>query len=198
MAESLSKPALVTTSETIHKRVADSKRRVCEVAARQFNTAGYDAVSIESIATEAGIARSTFYRFFQCKEDVVRHMVVPVFHDALKHLKTLDLNKPEDIVNGIADCYLSVWEEQREALIFSMNFGMQFFSVVRDEHNAFADIVLKLMTTLGEARLLRHDDPNLAAVMLAQTAVRILQVCERHAQFKNIYRSTLRGMLLKW
>jgi AcrR family transcriptional regulator len=87
MAEPLSKPALVTTSETIHKRVADSKRRVCEVAARQFNATGYDAVSIESIATEAGIARSTFYRFFQCKEDVVRHMVVPVFHDALNYLE---------------------------------------------------------------------------------------------------------------
>ena len=198
MTELLSKPALVTTSETIHKRVADSKQRVCEVAARQFNAAGYDAVSIESIATEAGIARSTFYRFFQCKEDVVRHLVVPVFRDALHYLEALDLDKPEDIVNGIADCYLSIWEGQREALIFSMNFGVQFFSAVQDEHNAFADIVLKLMTTLGEARMLRHDDPSLAAVMLAQTAVRILQVCERHAQFENVYRSTLRGMLLKW
>jgi AcrR family transcriptional regulator len=198
LSDPSTKPALVTTSETIHKRVADNKRRVCEVAARQFNTNSYDAASIESIATEAGIARSTFYRFFSDKEDVVKEMINPVFYQARTQLEALDPEKPEEIVNGIADCYLAVWKDQRDALLFSVNIGMMLFPLVQDAHNAYADVVLQLMKRVHEARLLRHDDPSLAAVMVAQTAVRILQVCERHPQFENVFRSTLRGMLLKW
>jgi AcrR family transcriptional regulator len=198
MAQTQPKPPPATTSETIHKRIADNKRRVCEVAAQQFNSNSYEAASIDSIATEAGIARSTFYRFFQDKEDVARQLVVPVFDEARDRLEALDLEKPDEIVNGIADCFLAVWKHQRDALVFSGNVGMVLFPLVQDAHDAYAGVVLRLMTTLNEARLLRHDDPNLAAVMLAQTAVRVLQVCERHAQFENVFRSTLRGMLLKW
>ena len=198
MAQSNTKPTLITTSETIHKRVADNKRLVCEIAARQFNSNSYDAASIESIATEAGIARSTFYRFFSDKEEVVKETINPVFDQARMQLEALDPERPEEIINGIANCYLAIWREQRDALLFSTNIGMALFPLVQDAHNAYADVVLQLMTHVHEARLLRHDDPNLAAVMVAQTAVRILQVCERHPQFENVFRSTLRGMLLKW
>ena len=55
-----------------------------------------------------------------------------------------------------------------------------------------------LMERVNEARLLRNDDAQLAALTVAQTAVRILQVCESHPQFENVFRSTLRGMTLKW
>jgi len=198
LGEANPKPTLVTTSPTIQKRVEDNKRRVCEVAARQFNTNSYDAASIESIATEAGIARSTFYRFFSDKEEVVKETINPVFEQARAKLEALDPEKPEDIINGIADCYIEIWQEQRDALLFSVNIGMALFPLVQDAHNAYADVVLQLMSRVHEARLLRHDDASLAAVMVAQTAVRILQVCERHPQFENVFRSTLRGMLLKW
>lgn len=192
------KPAAVSTSETIRRRVAGSKQRVCEVAARQFNSNSYDAASIESIATEAGIARSTFYRFFLDKEDVVRQMVNPVFEQARERLEQIDPDKPEEIVNGIAECYVEVWRDRRDALIFSASVGMSLFPLVQPAHDACAQVVFDLMQRVHEARLLRHDDPNLAAATVAQTLVRILQVCERHPQFENVFRSTLRGMLLKW
>lgn len=189
---------LVTSSETIHRRVVNNKRCVCEVAARQFFRNGYDATSIESIAAEAGIARSTFYRFFKDKEDLVRQTVVPVFEQARANLEALDPDQPETLINGIADCYLEVWRDQREALIFSANAGIALFSLVQDAHDAFAAVVLMLMERVNEARLLRNDDAQLAALTVAQTAVRILQVCESHPQFENVFRSTLRGMTLKW
>ncbi len=183
---------------TVSERVANNKKRVREVAARQFNSASYEAASIESIATEAGIARSTFYRFFQDKEDLVKQMVNPVFIQACEILEQVEPDKPENIVNAMADCYLQLWQDQREALLFSVNIGMPLFPLIQDSHNAYAEIVLKLMRRVHDARMLRHDDPALAAVMMAQTAVRILQVCERDANFENIFRSTLRGMILKW
>jgi AcrR family transcriptional regulator len=192
------KPTLVTTSESIHRRVADSKRRVCEVAARHFNSYGYDATTIESITNEAGIARSTFYRFFQDKEDIIRQMVNPVFHQARVRLEQVDLDKPEDIVNEIADCYLEIWHDQRDALIFSINIGMALFPLVQPAHDAYAEVIQRLMQRVDEARMLRNDDARLATMMTARMTIHCLQICERHENFENVFRNTLRGMLLKW
>lgn len=191
-------PELVTTSEVIHKRVADSKHRVCEVAARLFNSKNIDAVSIEAIVLEAGIARSTFYRFFDDKEDLLKKIIVPVFEQARRHLEALDPDKPENIVNGIADSYLKVWRDQPDALILTSGIGTKLFELVQTEHDKYADVIVRLMNNLDEAKLLRNDEPRLSAVILAQTAVRILQSCASHPQFENIYRNMLRGLLLKW
>ena len=192
------KPRLVTTSKAIHRRVADSKRCVCQVAARQFNSSGYHAASIESIATEAGIARSTFYRFFRDKEDLLKQVVNPVFSQAREQLEALDLDKPEEIINGIANSHLEIWREQRDALIFSADIGLTLFPLVQPAHDAYANIICKLMRCVHEARMLRNDDPDLAAMMIARTTVRILQICEQHESFENVFHNTLRGMLLKW
>ena len=54
------------------------------------------------------------------------------------------------------------------------------------------------MTKVNDARLLRNDDAPLAALMIAQTSVRILQVSQKHPEFENVFRNTLRGMTLKW
>jgi len=191
-------PELVTTSEIIHKRVADTKHRVCEVAARLFNSKNIDAVSVEAIVMEAGIARSTFYRFFDDKEDLLKKIIVPVFEQARQHLEALDPDSPEEIVNGIADSYLAVWRDQPDALVLTSGIGVKLFELVQTEHNEYADTIVRLMHTLNNARLLRNDEPRLSAVLLAQTAVRILQACTTHPQFENIYRNTLRGLLLKW
>lgn len=198
MATQHLKPALVTTSETIHRRVAGNKRRVCDVAARQFNINGYGATTIDAITTEAGIARSTFYRFFEDKEDVVRQTVIPVFLQAHRRLAAVDLDNPAEIINEIADCYLEIWQDRREALIFSANIGKALFPLVQPAHDAYASIIQTLMQKVHEAKLLRNDDPMLAALMVAQITVRCLQICERHPHFENIFRNTLRGLLLKW
>ncbi len=198
MSTSAINPELVTTSEVIHKRVADTKHRVCEVAARLFNSKNVDAVSVETIVMEAGIARSTFYRFFDDKEDLLKKIIVPVFEQARQHLEALDPNKPEDIVIGIADSYLAVWRDQPDALVLTSGIGAKLFELVQAEHDEYADTIVCLMHTLNAAKLLRNDEPRLSAVLLAQTAVRILQACASHAQFENIYRNTLRGLLLKW
>ena len=198
MSEAQTVIPLVTNSEAIHRRVVQSKRRVCEVAAGQFVKNGYAATSIESIVAEAGLSRSTFYRFFKDKEDLVHQTLAPVFEQACASLAKIDPDRPETIVNGIADCYLEIWRDRRDALIFSANLGMALFPLIQDEHDAFANVVLSLMEKLNEARLLRNDDAPLAAIMVAQTAVRILRVCVRHPHYENVFHSTLRGMLLKW
>ncbi len=190
--------AIVNPSEKINKRVAETRRRICQVAASRFDEDGYAGASVESIVLEAGVVRSTFYRMFQDKEDLLRQIIVPVFDHTKECLSRLDRDKPETIVNGIADSYLSAWEIHREALLLTSNIGRTIFPIVQDAHDTNAKIIIELMERLNEARMLRNDDAQLSALILAQTATRILKSSETHPQFANVFRSTLRGLLLKW
>lgn len=185
-------------SPVIRRRVAGTRARVCEVAARQFNEESYAAVSVDAIVAAAGIARSSFYRFFRDKEELLRQIVDPVFELAVAELDRISVEQPETIVNGIARSYLQVWATHRDGLVLSMKLGATLFPLVQKSHDRYVARILVLMEHLHESRMLRHDNPRMAARLLALTAVPVLQVCEKHPQFENVFCSTLRGLLLKW
>lgn len=195
MTSSSSIPAV---SPLVRRRVADTRARVCEVAAGKFNEESYAAVSVDAIVAAAGIARSSFYRFFRDKEDLLCQIIDPVFELAVLELDCVSPDQPESIVNGIAKSYLQLWDKHRNGLVLSMKIGTTLFPLVQKSHDRYVAAILVLMERLHEARMLRHDDPRMAARLLALTAVPVLQVCEKHPQFANVFCSTLRGLLLKW
>ncbi|MFJ6013750.1 TetR family transcriptional regulator [Streptomyces sp. NPDC092952] len=59
-----------------HPTIADRKRQmvreeISAVAMRLFLEQGFDQVPVERIAAESGLSRTTFFRYFPTKEDVV-------------------------------------------------------------------------------------------------------------------------------
>ncbi|WP_067845581.1 TetR family transcriptional regulator [Nocardia lijiangensis] len=59
-----------------HPTIADRKRQlvreeISAVAMRLFLEHGFDQVPVEQITAEAGLSRTTFFRYFPTKEDVV-------------------------------------------------------------------------------------------------------------------------------
>ncbi|MFJ4210862.1 TetR/AcrR family transcriptional regulator [Paenarthrobacter sp. NPDC089675] len=52
-------------------QMADFRSEVAGAALELFTTSGYDATSVDDIAQAAGISRSTFFRQFGGKEDVI-------------------------------------------------------------------------------------------------------------------------------
>ncbi|MER5741841.1 TetR family transcriptional regulator [Streptomyces sp. NPDC002225] len=59
-----------------HSTIADRKRQmvreeISAVAMRLFLEQGFDQVPVERIAAESGLSRTTFFRYFPTKEDVV-------------------------------------------------------------------------------------------------------------------------------
>ncbi|TFD28249.1 TetR/AcrR family transcriptional regulator [Cryobacterium cryoconiti] len=60
------RPVDATRPQTALSRVA-----VADIAVRLFDQQGYDATSTVDIAEAAGISRSTFFRQFRAKEDVI-------------------------------------------------------------------------------------------------------------------------------
>jgi AcrR family transcriptional regulator len=55
-----------------------ARREVAEVATALFADQGFDAVSVDQVAEAAGLSRSTVFRYFPVKEDLVM-----VWHDEL-------------------------------------------------------------------------------------------------------------------
>ena len=50
------------------------QNQIAGAAVRCFRASGYDSVSVNDICVEAGIARSSFYRMFSSKKDVVAYL----------------------------------------------------------------------------------------------------------------------------
>ena len=63
--------AQVTGLAAFHRqRKADSRERLLAAAVEQFGRSGYSPVSVEDIASAAGVSRMTFYRHFRGKADL--------------------------------------------------------------------------------------------------------------------------------
>lgn len=57
-------------------RKGETRRRIVDMASRQFRAGGVDGVGIASLMAEAGLTNGGFYAHFASKEDLVREAVV--------------------------------------------------------------------------------------------------------------------------
>ncbi len=58
-------------SELQMRKQSEARTRIVEVANRLFADRGYDAVSVTDIAAAAGVGRTSFFRYFGDKQEVV-------------------------------------------------------------------------------------------------------------------------------
>ena len=56
------------------KKAERTKAKLLESAKRLISAHGFDHVSVEDITKDSGVAKGTFYHYFECKEDVVREL----------------------------------------------------------------------------------------------------------------------------
>lgn len=69
------------------------KVAIMEVATRLFATHGFDATSINKIATEAGVSKGLLYNYFQNKDALVREIALDGLNQIMQAID-LDLSKP--------------------------------------------------------------------------------------------------------
>lgn len=62
------------------------RAEVSAVAFRLFTEQGFDRTTVDQIATEAGLSRATFFRYFRTKEDVVLGDLEDLGHDIARRL----------------------------------------------------------------------------------------------------------------
>ncbi len=189
-------PASESVNAKIRTRQDGTRARILGESAALFVAHGYENVSVEQILAAAGIARSSFYRFFASREDVLANIIRPVFVDGLAHLESIDARDARGVLHGIFDAYLALWAASPDALRLSTRTGGVHFELFRDLHMPFRDKITALLRFIEPGGALLNGSADYTARLIARTAVPVLEVYHRDPRFAGLFRSTMSGFLL--
>ena len=87
------------------KKGEKRKNELLQIAYRQFLSKGYDNTSVDDIIAEAGIAKGTYYYYFESKEQTLEEvigMMISEETEAAKKVLASDIPVPQKIVGIIA------------------------------------------------------------------------------------------------
>ena len=91
---------------------SELRGRITEAAVRCFRAKGYDEISVNDICRETGIARSTFYRVFSNKKDVIRYLFEHTDANSIVSIEELLAARNDfDRMWIIGDRYISLCKE---------------------------------------------------------------------------------------
>lgn len=68
----------------------ETRKKLLEAGEKLINERGFDAVSVEDITNECGVAKGTFYTYFKRKEDIVQELSFREFGEIAEHTKNLN------------------------------------------------------------------------------------------------------------
>lgn len=143
---------------------AEKREHLIQVATELFNRCGYHASGIDRVIAEAGIAKTTLYRHFPSKED----LIVAV-------LKRIDAQYREDMRKGVdartrdaKEKLLATFDVLEDWFRSKMFYGCPFMSAASEYNvrnsSVFQEVVLhkRLMIAYFEelARAAGLDDPG--------------------------------------
>lgn len=118
-------------------RVIKTKRGLREAFIRLILKKGYDAISIQDIATEAEAARVTFYRHYKDKEELLVDCLNVIYVELAKRLKKLS---KEDIQYGYSPMLVFYEHIQEEETLYKILFSSRGTQVVIEHiRKLFAD-----------------------------------------------------------
>ncbi|WP_109478679.1 TetR/AcrR family transcriptional regulator [Paraburkholderia sp. C35] len=87
---------------------ADTRRRIVEVAAREFRTNGIQATGLADLMSEAGLSHGGFYRHFESKDQLVAEACEAGLNEIIGRLEAAaDGCEGNDGFKAIVDAYVS-------------------------------------------------------------------------------------------
>jgi len=150
----------------------DRSKRILEIARKRFQTQGYDAVTIDSIAAEASLSAVTVYNYYGSKPGLLLALVKESDVRLIAQLQSLIDDLPDDIRDAVARfghimrChalkYLTkpTWRQVLAASIIdgNANFGRTYV--------ALDEVLIRLMSELAaiyqtRGSLISTIDPNI-------------------------------------
>jgi AcrR family transcriptional regulator len=189
-------PATDSSSPKIRSRQDGTRSRILAESAALFVAHGYENVSVEQIILAAGIARSSFYRFFANREEVLAAIIRPVFEAGLAQLDAITARDARGVLSGIFDAYLALWAASPDALRLSTRTGGIYFELFRDLHTPFRERITALLRLVEPSGQLLNKSADYTARLIARTAVPVMEIYQRDSRFALLFRSTMSGLLL--
>lgn len=110
------------------KRHKDARSKIIQAALDEFSERGYHAATIDSITERAGVAKGTFYKYFNTKEglfNALKEDTISKFVDIARNQLSLK-EDVLDIIETVITLYLTFFEN-----------NSAFFKVITQEHKDF-------------------------------------------------------------
>jgi AcrR family transcriptional regulator len=168
----LSKPGGKSMARGKVQKRESKRKKIIEVAAKEFVTKGFQGANINRIAEKSGIGKGTIYLYFKSKEDL--------YVQALKENNELWMEKARDIVSSNKDTLTALKEllkldvvlgiENKELaqLWITSFFGdnRRFSGAAASVLEEYAALVEDLVRKCIKKGVFRKVDPYLATYML--------------------------------
>ena len=137
------------------------KNAIAEAAIRCFREHGYDVVSVQMICDEAGVVRSTFYRMFSGKKEIITYL--------MENTDTNQIVKLEDLLMAAND-WERMWLIGDRYLHLAMDLGpgvmsalfimelqgeIQILEMVKSIHDWF----IRLTANCQQTGIIRNPEP---------------------------------------
>ena len=178
------------------RRRHQTSRRILDASARLFIERGFDKVSVEDIIAAAGIARSSFYRLFANRKDVLTQIVRPVFERGTRLLRSPRDADARTAMDHIFSTYLTLWQDDSQALKVSMRVGGSYFELFREAHQAYREQIMALLNQAEAAGVLLNGSADRTARLIARTAIPCLEIHADMPDMPTYFFNSMRGLLL--
>jgi AcrR family transcriptional regulator len=186
----------VPESSRIARRRTAQRDRILAVAAHGFACKGIDGVRLDQIAEDADIARGTLYSHFATKEELIDAIIRPALEFAVAQIKQVTEQSARGRIDAILSLYISLWRNHRDAL--RVSYHMQGIPKGRllQLHHEFSRSILAALANAAEEKILRVQDPMLAARMIMRVAVPLLELYADRGDTEHLFVDSMRGLLL--
>ena len=187
----------VPASPKITSRQNRTRERISRESARLFLAHGFENVSVDHIVAASEIARSSFYRFFSNRDEVLASIIRPVFDSGLIMMRDVAARPAREVMDGLFDMYLALWASGPESLRLATRTGGAYFRLFEDVHTTFRQVLTDLVRRVQPTGMLLNDSGDYSARLIARSAVPVLEVYRDDSRYEFLFRKTMRGLLLK-
>jgi AcrR family transcriptional regulator len=144
---------------------------VLDAARTVFSQKGYHATSIDDLIEAAGIARGTFYLYFESKRAIFDELLEQLFATIASTVHRIDVGPgappPVEQMNATVDLVFRTLVENRETarllLREAVGIDAEFDQKLYDFYGRIESLIVRAVTTGIEMGLCRQLDPRVVA-----------------------------------
>jgi len=184
-------------SPKIASRQNRTRERIVSESAKLFLARGFENVSVDHIVAASEIARSSFYRFFPNRDEVLASIIRPVFESGVSMMQEIARRPARQTMDGLFDMYLKLWKSGSEAMRLATRMGGAYFRLFEDVHATYRQALTDLVRRVQPTGMLLNDSGDYSARLIARSAVPVLEIYRDDPRFEILFRQTMTGLLLK-
>jgi AcrR family transcriptional regulator len=147
------------------------RQQVLDAARTVFSQHGYHATSIDDLIEAAGIARGTFYLYFESKRAIFDELLDGLFATLASTVHRIDVSPgappPVEQMNATVDLVFRTLVENRETarllLREAVGIDAEFDQKLNDFYGRLESLIVRAVTTGIEMGLVRQLDPKVVA-----------------------------------